>query len=196
MSNPLWVVVSAPSGAGKTTLVKTILKKHPAFGFSTSVTTRPPRKGEKNGRDYSFISEKEFLRLRKKGRLLEWAKIHGFYYGTPAGPTQSKREPHVILFDVNRQGARAIKRISPNAVLIFIFPPGWKTLKSRLSGRGTESKSELRRRLTDAKRELAAARQYDYWIVNQTVKASVKRLEAIIAAELSRPARVVTGNKT
>jgi len=191
----LWIVVSAPSGAGKTTLVKKILKKHPQFGFSTSVTTRLPRMGEKNGRDYHFISEKEFLRLRKTGKLLEWAKIHGYYYGTPAAPLKSKKNWKVVLFDVNRQGARAIKKVFPEAVLVFIFPPGWRALKTRLSGRGTESKSELVQRLFDAKRELAAARRYDYWIVNQTVPESVKRLEAILLAELSRPSRMPGGNK-
>ncbi len=195
MSNPLWLVVSAPSGAGKTTLVKKVLKKHPEFGFSVSVTTRPPRAGERNGREYHFISEKEFLRLRKTGKLLEWAKIHSFYYGTPARPLKSKKNWKAVFFDVNRQGARAVKKVCPGAVLVFIFPPGWKTLKSRLSGRGTESKPELKRRLIDAKREMAAARRYDYWIVNQTVGASVKRLEAILEAELSRPARVEAGNK-
>jgi guanylate kinase len=195
LSNPLWVVVSAPSGAGKTTLVNEILKKHPQFGFSTSVTTRPPRAGEKNGREYHFISENEFLRLRKTRKLLEWAKIHGFYYGTPAAPLKSKKNWKAVFFDVNRQGARAIKKIFPEAVLVFIFPPGWRTLKTRLSGRGTESKAELRRRLIDAKRELAAARRYDYWIVNQTVPESVKRLEAILLAELSRPSRMPNGNK-
>ncbi|MGH8004720.1 MAG: guanylate kinase [Limisphaerales bacterium] len=189
------MVVSAPSGAGKTTLVKKILKKHPGFGFSTSVTTRPPRGGERNGREYHFVSEKEFLRLRRSGKLLEWAKIHGFYYGTPARPLKSKKNWKAVLFDVNRQGARAIKKVCPEAVLVFIFPPGWKTLVSRLSGRGTESKSELRRRLADAKREMAAARRYDFWIVNQTVASSVKRLEAILLAELSRPARMEAGNK-
>ena len=195
MSKPLWVVISAPSGAGKTTLVRRILKKHPEFGFSTSVTTRPPRAGEKNGREYHFVLEKDFLRLRKTGKLLEWAKIHGFYYGTPARPWKAKKDWKVVLFDVNRQGAKAIKKVFPEAVLVFIFPPGWKTLVSRLSGRGTESKSELRRRLFDAKREMAAARRYDYWIVNQTVGASVKRLGAILLAELSRPARIMAGNK-
>jgi len=195
LSKPLWVVVSAPSGAGKTTLVKKLLRKHPAFGFSTSVTTRPPRAGEKNGRDYHFVSEKEFLRLRDTGKLLEWAKIHGSYYGTPRISLKSRRKRAVVLFDVNRQGARAIKKASPEAVSVFIFSPGWKTLKSRLSGRGTESKSELRRRLSDAKREMAAARRYDYWMVNQTVSGSVKRLEAIVLAELSRPARMEQGNK-
>ncbi len=195
MPNPLWVVVSAPSGTGKTTLVRSILKKHPEYGFSTSVTTRPPRAGEESGWEYHFIPEKEFLRLRKTGRLLEWARIHGFYYGTPRGSLKSKKDWAAILFDVNRQGARAIKKIYPEAVLVFIFPPGWKTLKTRLSSRGTESKSELKRRLFDAKRELAAAQRYDYWIVNQTVVESVKRLEAIILAELSRPARAGAGNK-
>ncbi|MGE5692925.1 MAG: guanylate kinase, partial [Candidatus Zixiibacteriota bacterium] len=120
MFSSLWIVVSAPSGAGKTTLVKTILKKHPHFGFPTSVTTRPQRPGEKNRREYHFISEKEFLRLRKTGKLLEWAKIHGFYYGTPAAPLKSEKKWRVIFFDVNRQGARAIKKFFPEAVLVFI----------------------------------------------------------------------------
>lgn len=195
MPKPLWMVVSAPSGAGKTTLVKNILRRHPEFGFSTSVTTRPPRAREKNGREYHFVSEKEFLRLRKAGKLLEWAKIHGFYYGTPEMPVKAKKNRRVVFFDVNRQGARAIKKKCPEAVLVFIFPPGWKTLKSRLSGRGTETKSEVRRRLSDAKREMAAARRYDYWIVNRTVASSVKRLEAILTAELSRPVRLEAGNK-
>ena len=195
MSSPLWIVVSAPSGAGKTTLVKKLLGKHPAFGFSTSVTTRLPRAGDKNGREYHFVSEKEFLRLRKTGKLLEWAKIHGFYYGTPAAPLKSKKKWKIVFFDVNRQGARAIKKDFPEAVLVFIFPPGWRALKTRLSGRGTESKSELKRRLIDAKRELAAAQCYDYWIVNQTVPESVKRLEAILLTELSRPSRMPGGNK-
>lgn len=194
-SGQVWMVLSAPSGAGKTTLVRKLLKKHPHYGFSTSVTTRAPRAGERNGDDYHFVSVTEFKRLRNSGKLLEWAKIHGHYYGTPSAPLKSKKKSEVVFFDVNRQGARAIKKVCPEAVLVFILPPGRRALTSRLSGRGTESKAELAKRLADARKEIAASRFYDYWIINHTVEESIKCLEAIVLAELSRSWRIRFGNK-
>ena len=191
----VWVVLSARSGAGKTTLVRKLLKKHPQYGFSTSVTTRVPRAGERNGGDYHFVSVAEFNRLRNSGKLLEWAKIHGNYYGTPVLPLKSKKKSEVVFFDVNRQGARAIKKVCPEAVLVFILPPGRRALSSRLSGRGTESKAELEKRLADARKEIAASRFYDYWIINHRVEESIKCLEAVVLAELSRPSRIRFGNK-
>lgn len=188
-------MVSAPSGAGKTTLVKKLLKKYPNFGFSVSVTTRPPRPGERNGNEYHFVTEKQFRQLRESGKLLEWAKIHGYYYGTPIVPLKSKKKAEVVFFDVNRQGAWAVKKICPKAVLVFILPPDWRALSSRLSRRGTESSSDLKKRLADAKNEIAAARFYDYWIVNRRVGESLKRLEALVLAEQSKPERVSPGNK-
>lgn len=189
------MVVSAPSGAGKTTLVKKLLKKNRNFGFSVSVTTRPPRTGEKNGSDYRFVSEKVFERLKKSGKLLEWAEIHGHFYGTPKIPLARGRNCPAIIFDLNRYGARAVKKVCPQAVLVFIFPPDWRALISRLLRRGTESHSERRKRLADAKSELAAARWYDYWIINRTVTESLRRLEGIVWAERSRPGRVRAGNQ-
>ncbi len=190
------MVVSAPSGAGKTTLVKKLLKKHRNFGFSVSVTTRAPRAGEKNGREYRFVSIHEFERLRESGKLLEWAKIHGNFYGTPKFPLGGVKNRAAVFFDLNRVGARAVKKVCPEAVLVFIFPPDWRALISRLSRRGTESNSERKKRLADAKAELAAARSYDYWIVNRTVPESLQRLEGIVWAERSRPGRVRAGNKS
>lgn len=194
-SGQVWVVVSAPSGAGKTTLVKKLLKKNRNFGFSVSVTTRPPRPGEKNGREYRFVSPKEFERLKKGKKLLEWARIHGHFYGTPRAPLGRKKNWDAVFFDLNRAGARAVKKVCPEAVLVFIFPPDWRALISRLSRRGTESNSERKKRLADARREIAAARFYHYWIVNRTVPESLKRLEAVVWALLSRRERVWAGNK-
>ena len=192
----VWMVVSAPSGAGKTTLVKKLLKKHRDFGFSVSVTTRTPRAGEKNGREYHFVSQKEFERLKKSGKLLEWAKIHGNFYGTPKIPLESGKNRPAVFFDLNRDGARAVKKVCPEAALVFIFPPDWRALISRLSRRGTESNSERKKRLADARAELSAARSYDYWIINRTVTESLKQLEGIVRAERSRPGRVRVGNKS
>jgi guanylate kinase len=195
-AEPLWVVVSAPSGAGKTTLVKRLLKRHPRFGFSLSVTTRARRAGERDWEDYHFVSIADFERLRRGRRLLEWAKIHGSYYGTPWAPLKVKRKSEVVFFDVNRQGALAIKKVCPEAVLVFILPPDRRALASRLSGRGTESSLERKKRLADARKEIAASRFYDYWIINHTVEESIKYLEAVVLAELSRTWRIKPGNKS
>jgi guanylate kinase len=158
--------------------------------YSISVTTRPPRPGERDGVDYYFVSEEEFQRLRESGGLLEWACVYGNYYGTPRQPVEEALgRGEDVLLEIDVQGARQVKEKCPEAVAIFIMPPSYQELARRLAGRGTEDTCQRSRRLALAKAEVSQARYYDYVVVNEDVAAAADKIRAIIVAEKCRPFR-------
>ena len=178
-------VLSSPSGGGKTTVVRALLKRLPELSRSVSVTTRPPRPTERGGADYRFISVGAFRRLRQQGRLLEWAKVHQAYYGTPNAPVErALAKGHDCILCIDVQGARQVRRrCGSRAVLMFLAPPSLKDLEARLIKRRTESPEAIRRRLAAARRELACVRWYDYVVVNRRLEQAIGQLEAIVTAE-------------
>jgi guanylate kinase len=188
---PFPLVLSAPSGAGKTTLANALRRRNRDVAFSVSATTRPPRPREVDGESYHFVSRDEFLRMRDAGELIEWAEVHGNLYGTPLENVRraQARGEHLLL-DIDVQGARQIKKKYPEAVSIFLLPPSWSELKRRLGGRATDDGAIIRRRLANARREIQDVIQYDYYIVNSDIQEAVGTLEAIILAERQKISRV------
>ncbi len=183
-------IVSAPSGAGKTTISKRALEVVPDLGVSISCTTRPPRPGETPGKDYTFLSRDEFERLRDAGGFAEWAEVHGYLYGTPRGPiAEALGAGRDMLLDIDVQGAAQIKARYPKAVSVFVLPPSESELERRLRGRGTDSEEVIRKRLARAKAEMDEYRSYDYHVVNRNVDDSVRLLAVIVAAERARVSR-------
>jgi len=176
-------VISSPSGGGKTTLVRRLLRKRPGLVRSLSVTTRGPRPGERRGRDYQFVSLAAFQRMRRSGALLEWANVHGACYGTPKRPvmrTLAKGRDIVLSIDVH--GARQVRRaLGTRAVLVFLLPPSMRHLRQRLMRRRTETPAAIRRRMAAARRELACASWYDYTVVNDRLDQTVNTVEAVMA---------------
>src|SRR5262245_40262789 len=184
-------IISAPSGAGKTTLSRQLLALVANLSLSISYTTRAPRAGEIEGRDYHFISEEHFQRLRAAGAFAEWAQVHDFLYGTASAPLdEALTHGHDFLLDIDVQGARQIKSSYPEAVSIFVWPPSWHELEKRLRRRGTDREDVIIRRLQRAREEAEAFGTYDYWVVNQRVDQAVALLQAIIAAERARVSRL------
>jgi guanylate kinase len=178
------VILSSPSGAGKTTVCESILKKHKSYLSSVSVTTRKKRKGERQGRDYHFVSEEEFKRKIRKKEFVEWAWVHGERYGTPKElVTRAKREGQVALFVLDVQGGMAFKRKYPNSVLIFILPPSIKELKRRLKKRGTERSQQMQLRLKTALKEINFWSKYDYVVINRSLSQTIPSVEKIIQSE-------------
>jgi len=182
-------VLSAPSGGGKTTIYKELLKRRDNFFFSISATTRPPRANEKDGREYYFLSEEEFLSRRTAGRFIENAEVHGLYYGTPREPLeQALATGQDVILDVDIQGADSIRRIFNEAVLIFIVPPDMETLRHRLESRGSDATEVIERRLKNALHELRQVNDYHYVVINDELETAVQATLAIIEAEHhSRP---------
>ncbi len=181
-------VVSSPSGGGKTTVVQRVLRRQPALRRSVSVTTRAPRRGERHRRDYRFISVATFQRMRRARKLLEWAKVHGAYYGTPGSPVVAAlARGRDVSLSIDVQGARQVRRIlGARAVLIFLLPGSLQALRRRLVRRRTESSAVIRRRLRAARWELACAHWYDYAVVNDRLEKAVDQLEAIVMAQRAR----------
>jgi guanylate kinase len=184
-------ILSAPSGAGKTTLYHGLKKVHPEIKLSVSCTTRARRAGEVDGRDYRFMAETEFDAMKARGEFAEWAKVHDNSYGTPRKPLdQSLLTGRDILLDVDVQGARQIKQAYPQAVSIFLLPPSLGELKRRLAARGTDGKDIIRRRLANAQGEISEIIHYDYYVVNRDVKEAVRVLCSIVEAERVKISRV------
>ncbi|HEY2987199.1 MAG TPA: guanylate kinase [Candidatus Binatia bacterium] len=184
-------ILSAPSGAGKTTLVKRLLKLFPDITLSVSYTTRARRPGEIAGRDYHFVSAKRFAAVKARGGFAEWARVHGYSYGTPRAPLErTVGRGSDVLLDIDVQGARKIKRQYPGAVSIFVLPPSWRELEHRLAGRGTDRKETIRRRLENARREIREIMRYDYVVVNRELGRAVEGVKAIVAAERLRVSRL------
>ena len=185
MSGPVSVMVlSAPSGAGKTTLARRLRARNPGVVFSISATTRDPRPNEADGRDYHFVARDEFLRMRDAGELIEWAEVHGNFYGTPLENVRraAARGQHLLL-DIDVQGARQIRERVPEAVLVFVLPPSGTVLVDRLKSRGTEDAARLRRRLTNAEEEVRTAPEFDHVVLNDDLDTAVAELEMILRGE-------------
>jgi guanylate kinase len=185
-------ILSAPSGAGKTTIYRAALNEIAGLEFSVSLTTRAPRNGEANGVDYSFVSEEEFKRRQSSGELAEWARVFESSYGTPRAPLDAAvASGRDILLDIDIQGARQIRAKYPrDAVSIFVLAPSLEELAGRLRGRGTEDDAKIRHRLDKARDEAEAYPEYDYLIINAEVGESVARLEAIVNAERLKVGRI------
>lgn len=175
------IVVSAPSGAGKTTLCSAILKSLDSIAFSISYTTRKPRGGEVDGVDYYFVSEERFKEMIERGEFAEWAVVHGNYYGTSRKTIDDLMERNIdVLLDIDVQGAKQIKALYPEAVLVFIMPPSFEELKKRLYTRGAEN---LELRLRRAFEEMREYSFYDYVIINDNLERAISDLRAIIISE-------------
>lgn len=184
------LVLSAPSGAGKTTLCRRLLDGIPDLEFSVSHTTRPPREGEREGIDYHFVSQAAFEALRDQGGFLEWARVADHLYGTAHQSVRATRSRgHDVLLDIDTQGGAAVRRAIPEAVLIFLLPPGPDALRSRLEGRGSETPESLARRLSLARGEVEQAHLYDYLVVNDELDAAFDRLRSIVLSVRSRTVR-------
>jgi guanylate kinase len=184
-------VVSAPSGAGKTTLCREVRLRLPDLAYSVSYTTRPPRPGEIDGTDFHFVTEAEFQRLQERGEFAEWAAVHDQLYGTRARVLESTlREGRDILLDIDTQGAGQLRRRYAEAVLVFIVAPSLAELEQRLRERRANNPGDIARRLARAREEIAMWRQYDYLIVNRDVKEAAEQLTAIVVAERARTSRL------
>lgn len=184
-------VVSAPSGAGKTTLCREMRLRLHDLAYSVSVTTRAPRSGEIDGSDFRFVTEPEFRAMLDRGELAEWATVHTNLYGTPAAPMEAAlRDGRDVLLDIDTQGAAQLRARYPEAVLIFIVAPSMSELEQRLRERRSDGEREITRRLERARHEVTLWRRYDYLIVNRDVKEAMEQLESIIQAERCRVARL------
>lgn len=174
-------VVSAPSGAGKTTLCQKLLKNIPALKLSVSYTTRSPRKGEVNDLHYTFISERKFKGMIERGEFAEWAMVHGNLYGTSMKRLRKLiREGYDIILDIDTRGAMQLRNSYRNAVYIFVLPPSMKTLGSRLVHRKTDTEDVVNERLHNAKTEISSYVNYDYIIVNDKLEVAYRQIESII----------------
>jgi guanylate kinase len=188
----LLFVVSAPSGTGKTTLCRAMTPIFPALHYSISYTTRPPRPGDENGRDYHFISTEDFQKMIKGNEFAEWAEIYGHRYGTSKTFLEKARaEGRDVILDIDGQGARQLRNKNWGGTFIFLLPPSWAELEQRLSNRKTEGKAALEERLRKARAEMAEARWYDYIIINDELEKARERLKAIILAEHCRQERMM-----
>ncbi len=174
-------VVSAPSGTGKTTLVKNILRSFPEMAFSISSTTRKKRENENDGIDYHFITEKEFLKKIDENDFIEWEKFYDYYYGTPKRFIEERINSGInVLMEVDVKGALRIKAIYPDAILIYISPPSFEVLVERLKNRKTEDENDLIKRIERAKMELSHKDKFDYLIVNKDLNIAVSELKSLI----------------
>jgi len=180
----LLFVVSGPSGVGKGTLREKLFKGFKNLTYSVSMTTRPPRKGEKDGMDYHFVSKTVFEKMIKENKFVEWAMVHEEYKGTPHQFLIEKlKNDEDVLLEIDVQGAAQIKNKMPQGIYIFIAPPSWKDLEHRLKNRKTEKKEELEKRLENARIEIKYVNNYDYLVVNDNIETALRKLESIIIAE-------------
>jgi len=182
-------IVAAPSGAGKTTLVKGLLRQNTAIRLSVSYTTRPPREGEQNGVAYHFTDTADFLARRDRGEFVEWAQVHDNYYASSRPWLEEQmRAGNDILLEIDWQGAAQVRRIFPDAVGVFIMPPSFAVLEQRLRGRGTDSETVIQRRIAAAREEMQQVDQFDYVIINNDLQLAIDELSVVVrAARLRTP---------
>jgi guanylate kinase len=183
---PLPMIISSPSGAGKTTLTARLRQEIPDLRFSVSHTTRPARKTEVDGREYHFVKREQFLELVEQNEFLEWAEVHGNLYGTSRAELERAQSCRGIIFDIDHQGARQIKSKEPDAVAVFILPPSMEILLERLRGRASEDEPTVQRRFRVAREEIAHYGLFDYVLVNEELSAATAQLVAIFRAEECR----------
>ena len=184
------LIISAPSGAGKTTICRKLLARRKDLSYSVSCTTRAPRPGERDGKHYHFLTREDFKRKITRGELLEWAMVHDEYYGTPKRfvDDQIKAGGNVIMA-IDVQGAMSIRRKHPAAILVFVLPPSMDALKARLAGRRDASEA-VAKRLANSRGELAAAKDYDYVVVNDALEKAVAQISCILTAETLKTSRL------
>ncbi|MFP4527657.1 MAG: guanylate kinase [Candidatus Kapaibacterium sp.] len=186
MAKKSLLVLSSPSGGGKTTIARHLLKKHRDMRFSISATTRPPRPREVDGRDYYFLSKEEFEQKIKNNELIEYEEIFGNYYATPKSEVESAMAAdEKLIFDVDVKGALSVRKAYPeSSLLIFISPPTIEELERRLRGRSTESEPEIQRRISRAKMEMEYSEKFDYIVINENLSDAKEETEYIIAKEM------------
>ena len=180
-------IVSGPSGSGKTTMVEHLLKTVPGLLFSVSFTTRPPRPGEQNGREYRFVSRERFEAMLARDEFLEYARVFGDYYGTArSAVAAAEKQGQDLLLDIDVQGARQVKSRQADAIAILLLPPSWQELERRLRGRGVDSPEIVQKRLQRAREEIESYETYDFVVVNRDLQESCALLEVIVTAERLR----------
>ncbi|HPC11589.1 MAG TPA: guanylate kinase [candidate division Zixibacteria bacterium] len=185
------VIISSPSGGGKSSICRQLLERNPAWRFSVSYTTRSRRPDEVHGREYFFVSADEFRRLAKQDFFAEHCRVHLYEYGTPKKPLEDVRaEGGVVLLDIDVQGAEKIKAVFADAITIFILPPSIAALRSRLSTRGTETQEQLQVRFENATREMRLWRRFEYAVINDTLATAVREVESAIIAHHCRTDRL------
>jgi guanylate kinase len=182
------LVVCAPSGTGKSTLISMLREEFPDFGFSVSYTTRAPRGEEQDGREYHFVSRETFVAMRSRGAFCEWAEVHGNFYGTATKPVEEMlNRGRDVLFDIDVQGAKQLRKTFYKGTFVFLLPPSREELVRRLKGRGTDSEESIAKRLSNAAGELAQAEWFDYWVVNETLEEAYSELKAVYLAGKCKP---------
>jgi guanylate kinase len=186
-------VISAPSGAGKTSLCKEIIDFFPELRHSVSYTTRSPRPGETDGIDYHFVSRETFSTMKDEGAFAEWAEVHDNFYGTAISTLESCRAAgQDVLLDIDCQGAAQLKKSWEQGVFIFILPPSFDELRRRLRGRNTDAPEVIERRIANARGEIREAMWYDYLVINEEFPVALEQLKAVIIAERCRTPRLIS----
>ena len=187
MKKGLLIVISGASGTGKGTVCKELLARETDIAYSVSATSRAPREGEQDGREYYFRTREEFEQMIAAGAFLEYADVYGNYYGTPLAPIEEHRAAgEDILLEIDTQGALNVMERCPDGTFIFLLPPSLEELRRRITGRGTESEESLARRLAAARDEIRLGKRYRYAVLNDTVEAATDRIQTILAAERLR----------
>ena len=187
MKKGLLIVISGASGTGKGTVCKELLARERGVAFSVSATSRAPREGEQDGREYYFRTRAEFEAMIAEGAFLEYADVYGNYYGTPLAPIEARRSAgEDILLEIDTQGALNVMERCPDGTFIFLLPPSLEELRRRITGRGTESEESLARRLAAARDEIRLGIRYRYAVLNDTVEDATARIQTILAAERLR----------
>ena len=199
MAEPVWgesfpLILSGPSGAGKSTIAQELVRHLPRAWLSVSATTRKPRAGESDGVDYRFLDRAQFEREREAGNFLEWAEVHGQYYGTPQEPMEEvRRRGELPILDIDVQGGVQVRSLLPMSVLVFLLPPSLAILEERLRNRGSDSEAEVAKRMHNALREMEFVDRYDYLVVNHDVERTIATITGIIRAENRRCSRLPRG---